>query len=42
MALSNRTEVDECILLGLVTDGCSRAYRDVEGCTQLHVKKEII
>ena len=32
----------ECTLLSLVIDGSNKGFRDVDGCTQLFVREEII
>lgn len=41
-SLPQRDVQSECIILGLTIDGSSKGFRDVDGCTQLYVKPEII
>lgn len=42
MDLSEENILAECILLGLVIDGSSKGFRDIDGCTQLFVSPQII
>ncbi len=32
----------ECIILGLVIDGSTKSFRDIDGCTQLFIAPQII
>lgn len=42
MKLSPGNVQTECTLLGLIIDGSSKCFRDVEGCTQLYISNDII
>ena len=42
LGMNERAPQDECTILGLVIDGCSKGYRDVDGCTQLWVDVEVV
>jgi exportin-2 (importin alpha re-exporter) len=42
MSLPSKNAADECTILGLIIDGSSKGFRDVDGCTQLFVEENII
>ena len=42
IALPTKNVAAECTLLGLTIDGCSKGFRDVDGCTQLFVDVQLI
>ena len=32
----------ECNMISLVIDGSTKSFRDIDGCTNLHVSEEIV
>lgn len=42
LSMTSHNVVAECTLLGLIIDGSSKGFRDVDGCTQLFVHVNII